>query len=293
MDSCEFETPSGYVCRLSWQNWVIKCSLERYRPSNMKKRHVTIDSTMSVPDMISYTFQETTSRKRVGCSVSKKARKQSRSTKKYKKHARMFEKGELSASSSHLLDREVVDPLNLENKTNFSINLFEAAIRLQDKGVQYNNTKFPAIVIKFRRPSSAVLVFSTGSIICTGAKDELTATYLVNYMVGLLRVRMYPSLRIKPGTWSIENVVADTHVKNKIDVYGFSKKYAENCNYEPKIFSAATYRKKIIDSSGEGKKIAILIFNSGKIVFTGAKNKQEIISAFHGCLSELSPFIEK
>jgi len=285
-DHPEYKASNGTTYVLGWQNWVLTCCLERYRVSSKLKQMLSENaySEMFVGDK----------KRRIGCSVPKKARKKSKNTQKYKEKAFLYEQG-LVGSIDDVHSKEIGDtidnPFDIENKTNFSINLFEAVIRLQEYGVQYNSTKFPAIVIKFRRPSSAVLVFSTGNMVCTGAKDELTATYLVNYMVGLLRTHMYPSLRIAPDSWKIENVVADTHINQKINVFEFSKKNRDKCNYEPEIFSAATYRKTIQCPTEQDKKIVILIFGSGKIVFTGAKKSQQIIIAFKETIEEIIPYI--
>lgn len=288
-----FDIPGGKGrCVLKWQNWVLTCRLEQYRKCNASVLNNTARS--SIFNIVS---DKSRSNRRVGCTIAKRARKTPKATQKYRKRARLSESSQDNFTADNS-DHDVVSNIyDIENNANFSINLFEACLRLRDMGVQYNHTKFPAIIIKFRRPSSAVLVFSTGSVLCTGTKDEKTAIFIVNYVVRLLRIRMYPSLRIQPGSWNIENVVADTRTQQRIDVYSFARSRPESCVYEPKIFPAATYRKTIVGdpdspNGGDVKKITILIFNSGKIVLTGAKYGKDIFTAFKECLSELVPYME-
>ena len=39
-------------------------------------------------------------------------------------------------------------------------------------GVEYNPKKFPGLVFRIKRPKSAILIFRTGKMVCTGAKSE-------------------------------------------------------------------------------------------------------------------------
>ena len=37
---------------------------------------------------------------------------------------------------------------------------------------EYNPDTFPGLVLRIKKPKSAVLVFSSGNLVCTGAKTE-------------------------------------------------------------------------------------------------------------------------
>lgn len=44
------------------------------------------------------------------------------------------------------------------------------------KNAVYNPKRFPACVVRFREPKATVLVFATGKMVCTGARDEEDAS---------------------------------------------------------------------------------------------------------------------
>ena len=39
-------------------------------------------------------------------------------------------------------------------------------------GVEFRPERFPGLVFRLRRPKTATLIFSTGKMVCTGAKSE-------------------------------------------------------------------------------------------------------------------------
>src|SRR4030043_1680206 len=39
-------------------------------------------------------------------------------------------------------------------------------------GVEYRPEKFPGLVFRLKKPKTAILIFSTGKMVCTGAKSE-------------------------------------------------------------------------------------------------------------------------
>ena len=42
-------------------------------------------------------------------------------------------------------------------------------------GVEYDPEKFPGLVYKLKRPRTAILIFRTGKMVCTGAKSSKEA----------------------------------------------------------------------------------------------------------------------
>jgi transcription initiation factor TFIID TATA-box-binding protein len=68
-------------------------------------------------------------------------------------------------------------------------------------------------------------------------------------------------------------MVGSADVSFKIHLEALSLKHATYCSYEPELFPGLIYR--IIQP-----KIVLLIFNSGKVVLTGAKERREIHEAF-------------
>jgi len=53
--------------------------------------------------------------------------------------------------------------------------------------VEYNPKRFPGLVFRLKRPKTATLIFSTGKMVCTGAKSEKLAKSAVNKVVRELK----------------------------------------------------------------------------------------------------------
>ncbi len=57
------------------------------------------------------------------------------------------------------------------------------AIIKSNPGVEYNPKRFPGLVFRLKKPKTATLIFSTGKMVCTGAKSEQKAKQAVNKVV--------------------------------------------------------------------------------------------------------------
>ena len=72
---------------------------------------------------------------------------------------------------------------------------------------EYNPEQFPGLVLRIKQPKSAVLVFSSGNLVCTGTKSmspmtvpELTSINLKEKLFFLGFYRKYPELTAVPVT---------------------------------------------------------------------------------------------
>ncbi|MES0326082.1 MAG: TATA box-binding protein, partial [Candidatus Bathyarchaeia archaeon] len=48
------------------------------------------------------------------------------------------------------------------------------------RNVEYRPKQFPGLVFRLKRPKTATLIFSTGKMVCTGAKSEKQAISAVH-----------------------------------------------------------------------------------------------------------------
>ncbi len=82
------------------------------------------------------------------------------------------------------LDVEVVNVVasaSLDQK----INLLD--IMKNFRNVEYRPKQFPGLVFRIKKPKTATLIFSTGKMVCTGAKSEKLARCAVNKVVRELK----------------------------------------------------------------------------------------------------------
>ena len=182
----------------------------------------------------------------------------------------------LKMESSHVFDalikiQNVVACATLDQK--FDLN----AIVKGNPLVDYNPERFPGLVFRLKRPKTAILIFRTGKMVCTGAKSEKEAVKAMKKVIKKLKISgiIIPS---KPEI-KIVNMVASANLIGKIeleDVAYFLKKTM----YEPEQFPGLIYRM-------DEPKVVILIFATGKLVCTGATKETEIYEAIEKLRQQL------
>jgi len=83
-------------------------------------------------------------------------------------------------------------------------------------GVEYNPDNFPGVVFRVREPKLAMLIFSSGKVICTGArnkKDIEIALEKLRKKLNEARIR----LKGKPKV-EIQNIVASSDLELKVNL---------------------------------------------------------------------------
>ncbi len=185
---------------------------------------------------------------------------------------------QLKVESIHVFDasikiQNVVACATLDQK--FDLN----AIVNGNPLVDYQPERFPGLVFRLKRPKTAILIFRTGKMVCTGAKSEKEALRAINKVIRKLKI----SGIIIPGKPEIKivNMVASANLRGKIEledvVYVLKKTM-----YEPEQFPGLIFRM-------DEPKVVILIFATGKLVCTGATKKTDIFEA----IEKLRQLIEK
>jgi len=139
------------------------------------------------------------------------------------------------------------------------------------RNVEYNPKRFPGLVFRLKRPKTATLIFSTGKMVCTGAKSEKLAKSAVRKVVRELKKNDIVILG-KP-TIIIQNIVASANLHAKVDLETAAD-LLDNVMYEPEQFPGLIYRMKV-------PKTVLLVFTSGKIVCTGGKSEEIVYESVH------------
>lgn len=145
--------------------------------------------------------------------------------------------------------------------------------------VEYRPKKFPGLVFRLKRPKTATLIFTSGKMVCTGAKSAKLAHSAIKKVVRELKkegIIILGTPKIK-----VENMVASADIHGKVDLE-YASMVLDNIMYEPEQFPGAVYRMA-------EPKVVILIFSSGKLVITGAKREEHVYEAaekIHGILLE-------
>lgn len=137
--------------------------------------------------------------------------------------------------------------------------------------VEYKPAQFPGLVFRLQKPKTATLIFSSGKMVCTGAKSEQESIKAVQTVVKLLRKEGF--LIAQEPQIEIQNIVASIDLHGNINLEQAANKL-ENTMYEPEQFPGLIYRMF-------EPKVVILMFASGKLVCTGAKTEKEVYDAVY------------
>jgi len=147
------------------------------------------------------------------------------------------------------------------------------------RNVEYRPKKFPGLVFRLKRPKTATLIFSTGKMVCTGAKSEKLARTAIRKVVRELKNSGIIILG-KPEI-VIQNIVATANLHGLVDLEA-AVDVLENVMYEPEQFPGLIYRMA-------DPKVVILVFASGKLVCTGGKSAEMVdvaVVKLHGILED-------
>lgn len=146
-------------------------------------------------------------------------------------------------------------------------------------GVEYDPKRFPGLVFRLKRPKTTTLIFSSGKMVCTGAKSEKEARRAV--MNVIKELKKSGIIIISKPDLKIQNIVASGILGGMADLEKAA--YAlKHTMYEPEQFPGLIYRM-------ENPKVVILLFASGKLVCTGAKKEEDVhiaIDKLHEMLEE-------
>ncbi|CAB0018178.1 unnamed protein product [Nesidiocoris tenuis] len=158
---------------------------------------------------------------------------------------------------------------NIVSTVNLACKLDLKKIALHARNAEYNPKRFAAVIMRIREPRTTALIFSSGKMVCTGAKSEDDSR---------LAARKYARIIQKLG---FQAKFLDFKVQNMVGSLVLT--HGQFSSYEPELFPGLIYRMV-------KPRIVLLIFVSGKVVLTGAKVRQEIYEAFDNIYPILKSF---
>lgn len=131
---------------------------------------------------------------------------------------------------------------------------------------EYNPEQFPGLVIRIKEPKTSALIFSSGKIVCTGARSMDKVKEAIKKIIKSLE-KINVKITIEPEI-KIQNIVASGSVGMDLNLNTLAMKL-ENTEYEPEQFPGLVYKLP-------GAKATFLLFSNGKIVCTGTKSEDEV-----------------
>jgi len=138
-----------------------------------------------------------------------------------------------------------------------------------EANTEYNPEQFPGLVLRIKKPKSAVLVFSSGNLVCTGTKSVEQVREVIGSVIRVLR-KIGVKITDKPKI-NVQNIVASGSINLTLNLNLLALEL-ENTEYEPEQFPGLVY--KLNDPNA-----TFLLFSNGKLVCTGTKNREELDTA--------------
>ena len=134
--------------------------------------------------------------------------------------------------------------------------------------IEYKPSKFIAAIMRIRNPFATCLIFPSGRLLITGAKSVEQSYNAARIFAR--KIQKVSSIKTSFKEFKVQNIVGNFEMKGKIDVNLFYTYNKNKCLYDPESFPGLKYK---IDDK---EKIVALVFDSGRIVITGAKDVKKI-----------------
>uniref|UniRef100_A0A8C3QBK4 TATA-box binding protein n=1 Tax=Geospiza parvula TaxID=87175 RepID=A0A8C3QBK4_GEOPR len=147
---------------------------------------------------------------------------------------------------------------NIVSTVNLACKLDLKNIALHARNAEYNPKRFAAVIMRIRQPRTTALIFSSGKMVCTGAKSEEQSRLAARKYARVVQKLGFPA---KFLDFKIQNMVGSCDVRFPIRLEMESVSPHVR-GYEPELFPGLVYRMV-------KPRIVLLIFVSGKVVLTG------------------------
>ena len=143
---------------------------------------------------------------------------------------------------------------------------------------EYNPEQFPGLVMRIKEPKTSALIFSSGKIVCTGAKSmKKVKEAIQNIIKNLEKVKI--KITFEPKA-TVQNMVASGSIGIDLNLNSLAIDL-ENTEYEPEQFPGLVYKLP-------GTRATFLLFSNGKIVCTGTRSESKLNEAVDKLIENLA-----
>ena len=148
---------------------------------------------------------------------------------------------------------------------------------------EYNPEQFPGLVMRIKDPKTSALIFSSGKIVCTGAKSMKKVKESIQKIiqsVEKIKIKITATPQVK-----VQNMVGSGSIGMDLNLNSLAMDL-ENTEYEPEQFPGLVYKLS-------GTRATFLLFSNGKIVCTGTRSEAKLKEAVQLLVKNLSKLKRK
>ena len=106
---------------------------------------------------------------------------------------------------------------NIVSTVNMGVKLDLKKIALHARNAEFNPKRFAAVIMRIREPRTTALIFSSGKMVCTGAKSEEDSRLAARKYARIVQKLGFPT---KFKDFKIQNMVGSCDVKFPIRLEG-------------------------------------------------------------------------
>jgi transcription initiation factor TFIID TATA-box-binding protein len=168
---------------------------------------------------------------------------------------------------------------NVVASTSLASELDLQSISLALDGAEYEPEQFPGLIYRLKQPKTAILLFRSGKVVCTGGKSMREVEESIRSVAALIKqggqkVTLHPKIEV-------QNIVATSDLGSEINLNSIAVTLGlDRVEYEPEQFPGLVYRL-------DEPRVVILLFGSGKLVCTGARRPADLERAVQKVKTEL------
>jgi transcription initiation factor TFIID TATA-box-binding protein len=146
-------------------------------------------------------------------------------------------------------------------------------------GAEYEPEQFPGVIYRLKEPKTAILLFRSGKIVCTGGKSMAQVVESIKTVSDMIR-KGGQKILTRPKI-QVQNIVATSDLESEINLNSIAITLGlERVEYEPEQFPGLVCRL-------DKPRVVVLLFGSGKLVCTGARRPGDVSLAVEQITKEL------
>jgi transcription initiation factor TFIID TATA-box-binding protein len=168
---------------------------------------------------------------------------------------------------------------NVVASTSLSDELDLQSVALTLDGAEYEPEQFPGVIYRLKQPKTAILLFRSGKVVCTGGKSIRQVDESIRIVSEMIRKGGQKIFK-NPKT-QVQNIVATADLESEINLNTIAITLGlDRVEYEPEQFPGLVCRL-------ENPRVVLLLFGSGKLVCTGARRPADVALAVEKITKQL------
>ncbi len=187
--------------------------------------------------------------------------------KKATKSVKKTKKAQIKSKKNNKEVKKEIEIVNIVVSTSLEHDIPLEKMAATLPNTEYNPEQFPGLVIRIKDPKTSALIFSSGKVVCTGARTIPDVHASLKKIVKALE-KIKIKIKITPEI-TIQNIVASGSIGMVLNLNVLAMRL-NNVEYEPEQFPGLVYKLMT------PVKATFLLFSNGKIVCTGTKSEEEV-----------------